>query len=194
MVPPVKLFTTQHGFYSWYIFKVQSPTICRAWGVHALVWMQFRAARSLHFWGQILNNALCFSLYLPFVFFVYLTTLMTIWPQKCSDLATLMQFGFRIAWFEDFSRDYVYKLAKYKQCSLHVFLCICVFIVFSHYICWVCLHVLSGHVHRKCTRNQRKTKDHHKGKRILALLKIRLNYVQCVPKKMPPVKLWRIVI
>ena len=48
-----------------------------------------RVARSLHFWGQIFNNALCFSLYLPFVFFVYLTALMTIWPQKCSDLATL---------------------------------------------------------------------------------------------------------
>ena len=48
-----------------------------------------KVARSLHFWGQIFNNALCFSLYLAFVFFVYLTTLMTIWPQKCSDLATL---------------------------------------------------------------------------------------------------------
>ena len=30
----------------------------------------------------------CFSLYLPFVFFVFLTILMTIWLQKCSDLAT----------------------------------------------------------------------------------------------------------
>ena len=46
-------------------------------------------ARLLHFWSQTFNNALCFSLYLPFVFIVFLATLMTIWLQKCSNLATV---------------------------------------------------------------------------------------------------------
>ena len=38
--------------------------------------------------GQTFDNTLSFSLYLPSVFSVYLTTLMTIWLQICSDLAT----------------------------------------------------------------------------------------------------------
>ena len=53
---------------------------------------EFRVAKLLHFWSQTFNNAHCFSLYLPFVFIVFLTTLMTIWLQKCSDLATLPEF------------------------------------------------------------------------------------------------------
>ena len=30
--------------------------------------------------GQIFNNALCFSLYWPFIFFVFLTELVMVWP------------------------------------------------------------------------------------------------------------------
>ena len=62
-----------------------------------------RVARLLHFWRQTFNNALCFLLYLPFVFFVYLTTVMKIWLQKCSDLATLncIKIGGHVALLSD---------------------------------------------------------------------------------------------
>ena len=43
------------------------------------------------FGAKPLTMLFVFLLFLPFVFFVYLTTLMTIWLQKCSDLATLIQ-------------------------------------------------------------------------------------------------------
>ena len=51
---------------------------------------QTTVARLLHFWSQTFNNALCFSLYLPFVFIVFVATLMTIWLQKCGNLATVV--------------------------------------------------------------------------------------------------------
>ena len=64
-----------------------------------------RVARLPHFWSQPFNNALCFSSYLPFVFIVFLTTLIS-WLQKCSDLATL-------------SIARLVAGAKYKQQTLH---------------------------------------------------------------------------
>ena len=43
--------------------------------------------------SQTFNNALCFSLYLPFVFFVFLTALMTVWLNYSRNLATLVYTG-----------------------------------------------------------------------------------------------------
>ena len=40
---------------------------------------------SIHELGQIVNNALCFSLYWPFDFFVFLTKLMIVRPILLTD-------------------------------------------------------------------------------------------------------------
>ena len=52
--------------------------------------METRVARFLHFWNPTLTMLFVF-LCICLVFFVYLTTLIKIWLQKCSDLATLME-------------------------------------------------------------------------------------------------------
>ena len=44
---------------------------------------------SIHELGQIFNNALCFSLYWPFDFFVFLTKLMIVRPNYSRMLPTL---------------------------------------------------------------------------------------------------------
>ena len=62
--------------------------------------LSIRVARLLHFWSQTLNDALCFSLYLSFLFIVFVTILMTIWLQKCSDLATLLSIQFAVVLFK----------------------------------------------------------------------------------------------
>ena len=49
-----------------------------------------RVARFLHFWSQLLTMLFDFLCICVLFFIVYLTTLMTIWLQECSDLATLV--------------------------------------------------------------------------------------------------------
>ena len=48
-----------------------------------------RVARLLHFWSQTLKQCSLFFFVFAFCFLCLLTKLMTIWLQKCSDLATL---------------------------------------------------------------------------------------------------------
>ena len=49
-----------------------------------------RVVRSSEYISQIVNNVHCFTLYLPFVFFISLIVRMTVWLIYSDDLAKLM--------------------------------------------------------------------------------------------------------
>ena len=49
-----------------------------------------RVVRSSEYINQIVNNVHCFSLYLPFVFFISLIVRMSVWLIYSDDLAKLM--------------------------------------------------------------------------------------------------------
>ena len=82
-----------------------------------------RVVRSSEYISQIVNNVHCFSLYLPFVFFISSMVRMSVWLIYSNDLAKLMPERpsmFYSSGLQECLRRVVQPIKKFRQVSYKI--------------------------------------------------------------------------